>query len=108
MLHIGSLFHVAHVISDLERAEAFYDRVFSPQYMFRGDHSTIEGRDASLLLFSDFVSEPMAPIDIDGNVARFHGRFGQRLHSIALYSNDIVEIWSRLRSEGVRVTDGKG
>ncbi len=107
-LHIGSLFHIAHVVDDLDAAERFYDRVFAPEYMFRGNHSTIEGRDASILIFSDYVCEPMAPIDTDGNVGRFHGRFGQRLHSIALYSNHVVEIWRRLTDTGMRVTDGKG
>ncbi len=108
MLHIGSLFHIAHVIDDLPAAERWYDRVFAPEYMLRRNHSTIEGRDASILIFADFVSEPMSPIDTDGNVGRFHARFGQRLHSIALYSNSVVEIWQRLRAHGVRITDGRG
>ena len=108
MLHIGSLFHIAHVVDDLAAAERWYDRVFSPEYMFRGNHSTIEGRDASILLFADFVSEPMSPIDAAGNVGRFRARFGQHLHSIALYSDSVVEIWQRLRAHGVRVTDGRG
>ena len=108
MLHIGSLFHIVHVIDDLGAAERWYDRVFAPETMFRGNHSTIEGRDASILIFADFVTEPMSPIGADGNVGRFHARFGQRLHSIALYSNDVVAIWERLRAHGVRITDGKG
>lgn len=107
MLHIGSLFHIAHVVDDLGAAERWYDRVFAPQYMFRGNHSAIEGRDASILIFADFVSEPMSPIDTDGNVGRFHARFGQRLHSMALYSDSVVEIWERLRAHGVRITDGR-
>lgn len=107
MLHIGSLFHIAHVVDDLAAAERWYDRIFAPQYMFRGNHSTIEGRDASILIFADFVSEPMSPIGTDGNVARFHARFGQRLHSIALYSDDVGAIWQRLREHGVRITDGR-
>jgi len=107
VLHIGSLFHVAHVVDDLGAAERWYDKIFAPQYMLRGDHSTIEGRDASILIFADFVSEPMSPIDTEGNVARFHTRFGQRLHSIALYSNDVGAIWQRLREHGVRMTDGR-
>ncbi len=107
MVHIGPLFHVAHVVDDLKAAEDWYDGLFAPEYMFRGNHSTIEGRDASILIFADFVSEPMAPIAGDGNVARFHARFGQRLHSIALYSDSVVEIWQRLRAHGVRVTDGR-
>ena len=64
-LHIGSLFHIAHVVDDLDAAEQFYDRVFAPEYMFRGNHSTIEGRDASILIFADYVCEPMAPIDTE-------------------------------------------
>ena len=107
MLHIGPLFHIAQVVDDLGAAERWYDRVFAPEYMFRGNHSTVEGRDASILIFADFVSEPMSPIDTDGNVGRFYARFGQRLHSIALYSNSVVEIWERLRAHGVRITDGR-
>jgi catechol 2,3-dioxygenase-like lactoylglutathione lyase family enzyme len=107
MIEIGHLFHIAHVVDDLGAAERFYDRVFAPEYMFRGNHSEVEGRDASLLIFADFVSEPMAPLEGDGNVARFHARFGQRLHSIALYSNSVTEIWERLHAHGVRVTDGR-
>ena len=55
-MHIGPLFHIAHVIDDLPAAERWYDRVFAPEYMLRRNHSTIEGRDASILIFADFVS----------------------------------------------------
>jgi catechol 2,3-dioxygenase-like lactoylglutathione lyase family enzyme len=113
MANVTRLFHVIHVVDDLGAAEAWYDRVFSGRYFFRGAYSPVEQRDASLFAIGDFVLEPMMPSREPGAaqkpVGRFHARFGPHLHSIAFYVRDIAEIWERLRARGVRIVgDGGG
>jgi catechol 2,3-dioxygenase-like lactoylglutathione lyase family enzyme len=113
MGNITRLFHATHVVEDLARAEAWYDRVFAGRYFFRGNYSPVEQRDASIFAIGDFVLEPMAPAREPGAsekpVGRFHGRFGAHLHSIAFYVRSIPELWERLRARDVRVVgDGGG
>jgi catechol 2,3-dioxygenase-like lactoylglutathione lyase family enzyme len=113
MANVTRLFHVIHVADDLAAAEAWYERVFSPHWFFRGNYSPVEQRDASIFAVGDFVLEPMTPSREPGAgekpVGRFHARFGAHLHSIAFYVRSLPEIWERLRARGVRIVgDGGG
>jgi catechol 2,3-dioxygenase-like lactoylglutathione lyase family enzyme len=112
MTTVQDLFHVAHVVDDLAEAEAWYDTTFSPVYLFRHHDSILDQRTASMMLIADFPPEPMAPFPTPagtgGNIGRFHGRFGSRLHSIAFYSTEIPTVYERLRSRGVRVLGDGG
>ena len=111
-MRIGDLFHVVHVVDDLPAAEAWYDRVFQPTYMFRRHDSPLDRRTASLVLIADLPAEPMTPHPGPegeaGTIGRFHRRFGQRLHSLAYYCDSVTEGFERFRSLGVRVTGDGG
>jgi catechol 2,3-dioxygenase-like lactoylglutathione lyase family enzyme len=111
-MRIGDLFHVVHVVDDLPAAEAWYDRVFQPTYMFRRHDSPLDRRTASLVLIADLPAEPMTPHPGPegeaGTIGRFHRRFGPRLHSLAYYCDSVGEGYERFRSLGVRVTGDGG
>ncbi|OJZ76159.1 hypothetical protein BRW65_01650 [Mycobacterium paraffinicum] len=111
-MQVGELFHVVHVVDDLAAAEVWYERIFSPCYMFRGHESTLDHRTASLMLIADYPAEPMAPhpgqAGQQGTIGKFRRRFGPRLHSLAWYCDSIGEGYERFRSFGARVTGDGG
>jgi len=111
-MQIGQLFHVVHVVDDLAAAKAWYDRVFSPRYMFDEHYSPAEERDATLAIFADYVVEPMVtrePLESARKpVGRFRARFGTRFHSVAFYTDDVVAVYERLAAHGVRITGDGG
>lgn len=111
-MRVGPLFHVVHVVDDLPAAEAWYDRVFTPHYMFRRHESSLDHRTASLMLIADYPAEPMAPhrgrLGESGTIGKFRHRFGQRLHSLAWYCDSVAEGYEGFRSFGVRVTGDGG
>lgn len=111
MFEIGKFFHAIHMVSDLDRADDWYDRVFGVERFYKG-HLPVEKRDASLVLMADFVMEPMMSSRLPGAevtpVGRFYAKFGQHLHSLAWYVKDLPALYERLRSAGVRVTGPGG
>jgi hypothetical protein len=54
MFKIGKLFHLTHVVSDLNAADAWYDEIFSDCRFYRGDMKPA-AREASLLTIGDCV-----------------------------------------------------
>lgn len=106
MFNIGKLFHVVHVTDDLETVDRWYDDVFSVERFYH-DYNEVAKRDASLVLIGDFVMEPLALAKVEGAadtpLGRFHARFGQRLHSIAWYVDDVTALSEALRRHNLRM-----
>lgn len=111
LFEIGRFYHAIHMVSDLDAADDWYDRVFGVERFYKG-HLAVEKRDASLVVIADFVMEPMMSSRLPGAeatpVGRFYARFGQHLHSLAWYVKDLRGLYERLRSAGVRVTGPGG
>ncbi|TDD38359.1 hypothetical protein E1287_06030 [Actinomadura sp. KC06] len=111
LFEIGRFYHAIHMVSDLDAADGWYDRVFGVERFYKG-HLAVEKRDASLVVIADFVMEPMMSSRLPGAeatpVGRFYARFGQHLHSLAWYVKDLRGLYERLRSAGVRVTGPGG
>ncbi|TYC09003.1 hypothetical protein FXF65_36430 [Actinomadura syzygii] len=111
LFEIGRFYHAIHMVSDLDAADDWYDRVFGVERFYKG-HLAVEKRDASLVVIADFVMEPMMSSQLPGAeatpVGRFYARFGQHLHSLAWYVTDLRGLYERLRSAGVRVTGPGG
>jgi catechol 2,3-dioxygenase-like lactoylglutathione lyase family enzyme len=103
---IGKLFHLTHVVTDLDAVDAWYDEVFSVTRFYHG-YEELAGRDASLIALADLVLEPMSPArdrELKNlSVKRFHDRFGQHFHSIAWYVDDVEAISARLDEHGLRL-----
>ena len=106
MFQIGKLFHLTHVVDDLDAMDRWYDEVFSVHRFYRG-YEKLAGREASLIAIGDVVLEPMMPARVEElrnpSVKRFHDRFGQHFHSIAWYVDDVEDISRRLDGEHVRL-----
>jgi len=103
---IGRLFHLTHVVGDLDAVDRWYDEVFSCVRFYHG-YEELAGRDASLVAIADLVLEPMAPARgrelRNRSVQRFHDRFGEHFHSIAWYVDDVEAVARRLDEHGIRL-----
>ncbi len=102
-------FHFIHMTGDLTGLDAWYDDVFAVK---RGwmDHGYMEAevRDASLVSLADTCIEPLAPaFRVDGwatmPLGKFYNRFGSRWESIAVYSDDVPEVWQACMDNSIRV-----
>lgn len=106
MFKLTKVFHVSHTVDDLDAAVAWYDDVFAPQLWQR---SELFGTKLALLVVGDTVLMPMLP-PAGGRTgpSRFKDRFGQRLHSLALYVDEPVPLIDHLRSLGLYLTGSAG
>jgi catechol 2,3-dioxygenase-like lactoylglutathione lyase family enzyme len=106
MFEIGRLFHLTHVVSDLDAVDRWFDDVFSVTRFYRG-YEELAGREASLIVIGDIVLEPMMPAGGEHvrnqSVKRFHDRFGQHFHSIAWYVDDVQALSVRLDQANLRL-----
>jgi catechol 2,3-dioxygenase-like lactoylglutathione lyase family enzyme len=106
MFEFPKVFHVSHVVDDLDAAVAWYDEVFSPR---RWQRSELFGTSLALLVVGDVVMMPMQPSGaVPTAPGRFRERFGQRLHSLAVYVDHPVDLIDHLRSLGLRLTGSDG
>ena len=83
MFKIGKLFHLTHVVDDLEAVDRWYDDVFSVTRFYNG-YEELAGRNASLIAIGDVIMEPMMPARVENfknpSVKRFHAaRYPARL-----------------------------
>lgn len=112
LFRIGKLFHLTQVVDDLDAADRWYNRIFSPCRFYRG-YMKEAYRDASLFVIGDAILiEPVQvsrePDAAKSPLGRFKARFGARLHSIAWYVDDLENAVEALRSHGVRLVDVAG
>jgi catechol 2,3-dioxygenase-like lactoylglutathione lyase family enzyme len=108
---IGKLFHVTHLVDDLEASDRLYDDVFACERIYH-DYEHPVRRTASLNIVADQCIEPMwlsdDPADVGRSLQRFKSRFGTRLHSIAWYVEDITIFIRHLLDFGIRLTSLTG
>lgn len=111
MFEIGKVFHLTHVVDDLDGVDRWYDDVFACERFYKG-YEKAAVRNASLLVIADIVMEPVQLADVEGAerspIGRFRTRFGQHFHSIAWYVDDIVATSRALAERGVRQVDVTG
>lgn len=106
MFKIEKLFHLTHVVNDLDAVDKWYDDVFACKRFYKG-YEKLAGRDASLLVIGEVLMEPMMPAKRENlrnlSVKKFHDRFGQHFHSIAWYVDDVEEISKKLDQANLRL-----
>jgi catechol 2,3-dioxygenase-like lactoylglutathione lyase family enzyme len=111
MFKIGKEFHLLHVVSDLDAADEWYDRIFAVRRFVR-NYMKAAMRKASLVLIGDFVMEPAQPVQKPGweksALGKFYTRYGQHFHSIAWYVDDLRQTSIDLSSHKIRMFDMVG
>ena len=108
---IGRLYHVIHIVEDLGEAESFYGGVFPLEMYTTREWSDVDKRWASLSIIADnFVVELIEPSraeeDQAASIPKFANRFGNRLHSMAWFSDDVPALAERFQAAGIRVLGG--
>jgi len=102
---VGKLFHLAHLVDDLDAVDRWYDDIFDCVRFYRR-YEKAALREASLLVISDIIMEPImpsaAPEAAGSPLGKFRRRFGDRLHSIAWYVEDIKACSADLAQRGIR------
>jgi catechol 2,3-dioxygenase-like lactoylglutathione lyase family enzyme len=108
MFKIGKLFHLTHVVSDLDAVDKWYDEIFSDWRFYRA-YMKPAVREASLLCISDCVMEPVQLARVPGAeqspIGKFQARFGQRFHSIAWYVENMEDTCATLSQHHIRLYD---
>ncbi len=106
MFKIGKLFHLTHLVDDLDACDQWYDEVFSCHRFYRG-YEKLAVRDASLLTIGDVVMEPLSLAKVDGAenspIGKFKARFGQRFHSIAWYVEDCADLAAQFARHQIKM-----
>ncbi len=111
MFTVGKLFHLAHLVEDLDAVDRWYDEIFACNRYYRRFEKAAQ-REASLLIVSDMCMEPIQPSsapEAAGSVLnRFKARYGNRLHSIAWYVDDITALSGALAERDIRQVGLRG
>ena len=112
MFKIGKLFHLTHVVEDLDAVDAWYDDIFAVERFYKGFEKAAT-RHASLVVISDIVMEPVQlAYEVEGAdgtpIGKFRTRYGQHYHSIAWYADDVPDGLARFAGAGIRLYDVKG
>jgi hypothetical protein len=111
MFRIGKLFHLTHVVNDLDVADKWYDEIFSVNRFYRG-YEKLAMRHASLIAIADLVMEPVmlaqAPGAENSPIGKFLARFGQHFHSIAWYVDSVEDALVNFNERNIRLFDVTG
>lgn len=107
MFKIGKLFHLTHVVEDLDSVDAWYDDIFAVDRFYKG-YMKAATRHASLVVLSDIVMEPIqlateVPGADETPIGKFRSRYGQHYHSIAWYADDMPDGLNRFIGAGIRL-----
>ena len=106
MFKIGKVFHLTHLVDDLDACDRWYDQVFAVNRFYRG-YEKAAVRDASLIAIGEVVMEPLSlakvPDAEKSPIGKFKARFGQRFHSIAWYVDNVGELAEQFARHNVRM-----
>lgn len=107
MFEVSRVFHLTHVVDDMDACLRWYDDVLGAQRL--GDQMAgPTGGQICLLLVGDLVLLPLAPVATDAGTTRFRERFGEHLHSIAWFVEDPADLIDALTARGLALRDEYG
>jgi len=111
MFKIGKIFHLTHVVKDLEACDRWYDEIFAVNRFYHG-YEKLAAREASLLLIGELVLEPVmlakVPNAEQTPIGKFLTRFGEHFHSIAWYVDNVGAMAADLTGRNLRLYDVTG
>ncbi len=105
MFHITDVFHITHVVDDLDESVAWYERLFSPVVFQR---SEMMGTHLALLAIGDVVLMPLMPTEVPTAAARFRAKFGTHLHSLAVHVEGPDEFMTHMDGLGYALNGARG
>lgn len=106
---MGQMVHVVHMSDDVAKLRDWWTDVFGGHAYLGIDEPNylpIEDRHAALLMISDLCIEVMAPkmpADPAKPVGKFYTKFGQHLHSVGYWVDDLQGLGDRMIAGGVRI-----
>ncbi len=110
---IREFFHLIHVVDDIASANERFGALFG-EARFNENWSDLDRRWASFMMLGDTMVELIQPSDAPEDrqqaLTKFHGRFGQHLHSLSWYvdEEDMPALFEAFLGEGVRVVKPGG
>jgi catechol 2,3-dioxygenase-like lactoylglutathione lyase family enzyme len=111
MFKIGKIFHLTHVVKDLEASDRWFDEIFAVNRFYHG-YEKLAAREASLVLIGDLVMEPVMLAKVPDAertpIGKFLTRFGEHFHSIAWYVDDVGAMATDLTQKNLRLYDVTG
>lgn len=106
MFEIGDVFHITHVVDDVDAAVDWYADVFAPIVFQR---SEVLGSRLALQTIGDVVLMPLSPLpDVPTAVGKFRERVGPHLHSLAVHLDDPQDFLDHFASLDRRLTGALG
>lgn len=111
---MGQMIHVIHMTKDVAALREWWSDVFGG-YTYMGvdepNYLPIEDRYASLMMINDLCIEVMAPAFNDADevnsphlpVGKFYTKFGQHLHSVGYYVEDLPGLGDKMIANGVYI-----
>jgi extradiol dioxygenase family protein len=108
---IDRLYHLTHVVHDLDAVDRWHDDLFVALHVKR-NRDEVAQRDASFVVIGDIILEAVSVLDTGrvgpSPLAKFRDRFGERLHSVAMFVDDVAHAGHDLTRRGFRLFDVVG
>jgi len=103
-LKLEKVDHICIAVKDLQEAERYFSHVFGiePDDRYREEKEKI---DVVRYYIGEVGFELMAPIDSEGDVARFIEKNGEGVFLLSLKVPDVEKAIKELNEKGVPVTD---
>ena len=106
MFRITDVFHITHVVDDLDGAVDWYEDVFSPIVFQRTE---VLNNSLALMVIGDVVLMPLQPgSTVPTPAAGFRAKFGQHLHSLAVHVQDPEDFMAHMESLGHSLSGARG
>jgi len=111
VFNVGSLYHLCHVVDDLDAVDEWYDSVFGALHVKHSSEPSAM-RDASFVVIGDLLLEAMKMSDLPGAerspIGRFRAKYGEHLHSVAVFVDSVDDAADTMAGCGIRLFDIAG
>jgi catechol 2,3-dioxygenase-like lactoylglutathione lyase family enzyme len=89
---LDRLYHLTHLVDDLDAVDRWHDDLFVALHVKRNTDAVAQ-REASFVVIGDIILEAVCVIDgpraQHSPLGKFRERFGERMHSVAMFVDDV-------------------
>lgn len=96
---IGKLNHVVLAVKDLEKAEAFFSKLFDVKFQLMGEHEGVGFKS----IYAENDLELIAPTRQDSDVAKFIEKKGEGVYAVGFRVPDAGKAKEKAEAMGIRV-----